>query len=96
MGGRGRAAHFRAYPGSFQCHEQAHLVTVTQSLSCQTAISHFERLNLAGQKMRKIPNPDCHGKHLSEANTTRIHGYRVRKQEANLGVVAPGETQVTP
>lgn len=65
---------------AFHCCEQEHLVTVTQSLSCLTEISHFERLNLAGQKMRKIPNPDCEGKHLSEANTTLIPW--LRSQEA--------------
>lgn len=62
------------YPRSFSlpwartsCYSDEHLVTVTQFLSYLTAISHFERLNLAGQKTRKIPNPDCEGKHLSEA-----------------------------
>ena len=65
---------------AFHCHEQEHLITVTQFLSFLTEISHFERLNLAGQKMRKIPNPDCGGKHLSEVNTTLIP--RTRGQEA--------------
>ena len=87
-------AHF--IPEAFHCHEQEHLVTVTQFLSYLTEISHFKRLNLAGQKTRKIPNPDCEGKHLSEANTTLILRVRVRKQATGPSIAASCDPQVTP
>lgn len=67
-----RSAHLELIHEACHCHEQEYLVMMTQPLSRQTEISHFERLNLAWHKMRKIPNTDSQGRHLSEANTAPI------------------------